>query len=56
MGVESLRSEDFREFVRVGAERWLELIQDWLQFSTDCHVILYEVNTHILLMDTPFDK
>ena len=32
-----------QEFVRVGAERWLEVIQDWLAFSTDCYVIMYEV-------------
>ena len=38
------KTAEFREFVRVGAERWLELIQDWLEFSTDCHVIFYEVS------------
>ena len=42
--VESLHSEEFLDFVRVGAERWLEVIKDWLQLSTSCHVILYEVN------------
>ena len=49
VAAESLHSEDFQEFVRVGAERWLEVIQDWLEFSTDCHVILYEVSIHVFL-------
>ena len=44
VAAESLHSAEFQEFVRVGAERWLELIQDWLQFSTDCHIIMYEVS------------
>ena len=40
---ESLQTEEFKEFVRVGAARWLELIQDWLLYSTDCFVLMYEV-------------
>ena len=44
VAAETLQSPEFQEFVRVGAERWLELIQDWLEFSTDCHVIFYEVS------------
>ena len=42
---ESLESEKFRGFVREGGRRWLEVVQDWLQMSTDCYVILYEVST-----------
>ena len=41
----SLHSQQFQEFVRVGAARWLELLQDWLEFSTDCYVIMYEVSS-----------
>ena len=48
VAAESLHSGEFQEFVRVGAERWLELIQDWLEFSTDCHVIMYEVSISTL--------
>ena len=44
VAAESLHSEEFQEFVRVGAERWLELIRDWLRFSKDCFVIIYEVS------------
>ena len=40
---ESLQTEEFKEFVRIGAARWLELIQDWLLYSTDCFVLMYEV-------------
>ena len=43
-----LQSTDFHNFVRDGAERWLELIQDWLLFSTDLHVIMYEVSSEKL--------
>ena len=43
VAAESFHSADFHEFVRVGAERWLELLQDWLEFATDCHLIMYEV-------------
>ena len=28
----------------MGAERWLELIQDWLVYSTDYYIIMYEVS------------
>ena len=45
--VSSLHSEQFLDFVRVGAERWLEVIKDWLQLSTSCHVILYEVSLEV---------
>ena len=44
VATESLQSEEFQKFVRVGAERWREVMQDWLQFSTDCYVIMYEVS------------
>ena len=44
VAAERFRSAEFREFVRVGAVRWLELIHDWLEFSTDCHIIMYEVS------------
>ena len=43
VSAEDLATEDFSQFVREGAERWLQLLQDWLLFSTDCYVILYEV-------------
>ena len=49
VAAESLHTEEFQEFVREGADKWLELIQDWLEFSTDCHVILYEVSIHVFL-------
>ena len=45
--VSSLHSEQFLDFVRVGAERWLEVIKDWLQLSTSCQVILYEVSLEV---------
>ena len=43
VSAEDLATEDFSQFVREGAERWLQLLQDWLLYSTDCYVILYEV-------------
>ena len=50
VAAESLHSPEFQEFVRVGAERWLELIQDWLEFSTDCHLIFYEVSREFVFL------
>ena len=44
VAVKSLHSAEFLTFVRVEAERWLDLIQDWLFYSTDCYVIMYEVS------------
>ena len=43
VSAEILATTDFHNFVREGAERWLELLQDWLQYSKDCYVIMYEV-------------
>ena len=43
VAVRSLHSAEFRKFARVGALRWLEIIQDWLLYSTDLYVVLYEV-------------
>ena len=43
VSAEILKSKDFHDFVLVGVERWLELIRDWLLYSTDLHVIMYEV-------------
>ena len=51
---ESLGTEEFQEFCRVGAERWLELLQDWLMFCTYCHFIMYEVSTEYLVQPTSF--
>ena len=48
VSAERLQSKDFHNFVRDGAERWLELIQDWLLFSTDLHVVMYEVSSEKL--------
>ena len=48
VAAERLQSKDFHNFVRDGAERWLELIQDWLLFSTDLHVVMYEVSSEKL--------
>ena len=45
VAAESLYTAEFQEFVRVEVGRWLELITDWLEFSTDCHVIMYEVSS-----------
>ena len=44
VSAEILKTKDFHDFVVVGAERWLELISDWLVFSTELHVIMYEVS------------
>ena len=44
VAAESLHSQQFLEFVRVGADRWLEVVQDWLHLSSSCHVIIYEVS------------
>ena len=44
VAAERLHSVEFQEFVREGAAKWLELIEDWLQYSTDCHIIMYEVS------------
>ena len=49
----SLNSAEFRKFVRVGASRWLEIIQDWLLFSTELYVVLYEVRFGMLLWLIP---
>ena len=44
VSAERRKTKDFQNFVRLGAERWLELIQDWLLDSTDCYVLMYEVS------------
>ena len=44
VSVETLQTQKFHNFVWVGAERWLELIQDWLVYSTDYYIIMYEVS------------
>ena len=43
VATKSLHSAEFRKFVRVGASRWLEIIQDWLLYSKELYVVLYEV-------------
>ena len=38
VSAEDLATEDFSQFVREGAERWLQLLQDWLLYSTETAV------------------
>ena len=45
---ESLQGEEFRSFVISQANKWLELIRDWLEISTSRHVIFYEVSELIV--------
>ena len=42
---DSLHSARFQQFARTGAQRWLEVISDWLQYSSDLHTVYYEVST-----------
>ena len=44
VSAEILATKDFRNFAWEGAKKWLKLIRDWLLYSTDCYVILYEVS------------
>ena len=39
----NMDTEKFQEFARVGIERWLEVIKDWLKYSNNIYVIYYEV-------------
>ena len=41
---DTLKTPDFNNFVSVSSERWLELISDWVLYSRESIVILYEVN------------
>jgi len=43
VAVKSLHSAEFRKFARAGAIRWLQIIQDWLLYSSELYVVLYEV-------------
>ena len=36
-------TEKFNEFARVGIERWLEVIQDWIDYSNKLYIVYYEV-------------
>ena len=38
-----LRTKSFQNFVRTGAEKWLEVIQDWVLYSVELYVVMYEV-------------
>ena len=46
--LESLDSEEFKDFVIDQADKWLEVNQDWLRLSTSCHVIFYEVTQVVI--------
>ena len=48
VSAQSLLTKDFHSFVRENAEKWLEVIQDWLRYSTEVYVILYEVSITII--------
>ena len=48
VSAQSLLTKDFHSFVRENAEKWLEVIQDWLLYSTEVYVILYEVSITII--------
>ena len=37
-------TEKFMEFARVGIERWLEVIQDWINYSQKLYIVYYEVH------------
>ena len=43
---DSLHSDKFQEFAKVGIQRWLEVITDWLEYSTDLYCIYYEVGSN----------
>ena len=36
-------SSSFDSHVRRGATRWLELIMDWSEYCTECHLVFFEV-------------
>jgi len=38
----SFGSQKFQDFVSTGAERWLEVIQDWTSYGKELHFIFYE--------------
>ena len=40
---ETLHSDRFIKFAKVGIERWLQVIEDWMTHAEDCYVIFYEV-------------
>ena len=37
----SFSSQKFQDFVLTGAERWLEVIQDWITYGKVIHFILF---------------
>ena len=40
---QTLLTDDFIDFSTRGIDRWLQLIEDWIYFSENYHVIFYEV-------------
>ena len=42
ISAKTFHSREFRDFVVVGIERWLEVVSDWLNLSKDVYFIFYE--------------
>ena len=37
-----MRTVQFHSFLMIGISRWLELIEDWVEFGTEVYFIFYE--------------